>query len=156
MIEKINEFLHYTKYERFLFLGKMMPFIAIVYSIIFLLYKKRMRYAIYFLAFIIINTVINNVLKATIQEERPQNSNYEPWLSIDNYGMPSGHAQTLGFITGFFLYKYPKQYGLFFLNVINSILTSLQRVYGNYHTERQALYGLLIGLCIGVVSASYM
>lgn len=155
ILDRMNEFIHYNSYERFIVLGKSMPYIAILYSSLFLLYKHRYRVLLYFFVYLIINTAINGILKATIQEQRPIHSNYKAYTMIDNYGMPSGHAQTLGFITGFFLYKYPKQHGLLFLNILNSVLTSFQRIYSEYHTEKQVIVGLLVGFIVGI-TAGYM
>lgn len=110
-----------------------------------------------YLNFLIIGTVLTNILniilKLCIQSPRPLKDNRALEIAISNgerisfnkYGMPSGHAQNCGFFLGFV--------SLIFKNIlftscylIISLLSLIQRVKYNNHTILQVIVGFLIGL----------
>lgn len=105
---------------------------------------------------------INFGLKRLIKEERPKQMNGK------GYGMPSSHAQFVGFfsvaLTLFLLLRHtpPKnplpshtplhiftRIGLSILALFCASLVAMSRIYLNYHTPKQ----VLVGWMAGVISA---
>ena len=101
---------------------------------------------------LILSTVINEVLKAIIKQQRPLLSHRK------GYGMPSDHAQFMFFLLvvarnmlkdkrfrpGF------ASFGSFVL-FIASVLVMISRVYLGVHTLLQVLIGALIGFIFGAI-----
>jgi membrane-associated phospholipid phosphatase len=100
--------------------------------------KSREKIKEFFLL-LIINVIINYILKFSIKEPRPiQNHNF------DIYGMPSGHAQIITFLT-FYIYYKTKNIYLFVFNLICLFMVMIQRIISNEHSETQVLFGSFIG-----------
>jgi membrane-associated phospholipid phosphatase len=96
----------------------------------------------------IFNYEMNNQLKTMIKEPRPNNP--LPYIGDDLikgrqlYGMPSGHAQIIGFTLGFLiLTKRPMQLILF--SSFIGMLTIIQRWKYRKHTMEQLVAGLFVG-----------
>jgi membrane-associated phospholipid phosphatase len=107
--------------------------------------------------FFIANTLINNVLKDIIREDRPTGQIYLnehdviPNTGINKYGMPSGHAQSTGYsIT--FSYLVVQSPSLLIISVFIGSLTIYQRFKYRRHTIIQLIVGLAIGSLIAIVS----
>lgn len=82
-------------------------------------------------------------VKLIIQQSRPKNSN-NPTSGFDQYGMPSGHSQLIGF---FIVYIYLVIKNIYWLQLygIFGIITLTQRIYDRNHTSFQVLIGFIIG-----------
>jgi hypothetical protein len=107
----------------------------------------KQKYIYGYLVFYIINIFINNLLKITIKENRPNNNNIikEKNTDIHRYGMPSYHAQTV-FFSLIFLYLVNKSIFLFIIELFIAFITLYQRWYNKYHTKEQLIIGTLIGI----------
>ncbi len=147
----------------FMELGYIAPILFFVITCC-LIFHKHLTFYFFFFGFIL-NNIINICLKFTIREPRPQNDNlyFESLFSnhsqttsnnvskrwdIDRYGMPSGHAQNMSFITSFLFFN-TKHYFFTILSILTTLLTIFQRYYYNNHTILQILVGLLMGVIVG-------
>jgi len=137
-------------------IGYFGPNILIILSL-WLLRKNRILLLLYIFGSVI-NVLLNLVLKNLIKEPRPRgdNTNLE-WIknketngrvSIDVYGMPSGHAQSIMFSTAF-IYLALKDLKWVSLFLIISFITLKQRYVYKNHTFLQLLVGCLIGIIVG-------
>jgi membrane-associated phospholipid phosphatase len=107
---------------------------------------------------IFVNTILNLILKAIIQQPRPTEDItkfnlalthgkrflFKDGIPFDIFGMPSGHAQSAFFST-IFIYLSLRQEKLFYFYALFSLLIISQRVTFNYHTILQVLVGAVIG-----------
>jgi len=101
----------------------------------------RRPYLLAFLGGFVINTLLNQVLKEWIKQDRP--------VPIKNsYGMPSLHAQSVSFAT---VYLYcVKQSNLYLLlEGALSLITLYQRWKTRKHTPEQLAVGSVIGSIMG-------
>ena len=101
---------------------------------------------------LILSTVINEVLKAIIKQQRPLLSHRK------GYGMPSDHAQFM-----FFLFVVArnmlkdKRFRPGFARVVSSVLfiasvlVMISRIYLGVHTLSQVFIGALIGFIFGAI-----
>jgi membrane-associated phospholipid phosphatase len=62
--------------------------------------------------------------------------------------MPSGHSQSVLFSTTF-IYLALRKNNIFYIYLIISLLTMLQRVTYNYHTILQVCVGASVGFAVG-------
>jgi membrane-associated phospholipid phosphatase len=147
--------MNYTYYNLFILYGRYIPFLAVLYSILFLFYKYNYKLdtlikpVLYFLVFVGINNILNNVLKLIFKEPRPSTSKYTPIMYSDIYGLPSGHTQNMAFITTYFYLLYPNYTYLHLFNLMNTIITSIQRYLQHAHTIKQILAGIFVGGLFG-------
>jgi membrane-associated phospholipid phosphatase len=122
------------------------PIILIGINIYFL-YDRFFWLCIY-LCFIVINTLINKALKIWIKEPRPNNGKYfisfERLEKEENYGMPSGHAQSAMFSIIFYYLIFGIDEVLYVMFVI-TILTIYQRYINKNHSSLQLGIGLIVG-----------
>jgi hypothetical protein len=123
------------------------PLILFIISIIYL-WKQKYIYG--YLVFYIINTFINNLLKVSIKEPRPNNTTNttnttnEKYTEIHKYGMPSYHAQSVVFSL-VYLYLVNKSVFLLLIEIFIVFITLYQRWYYRHHTKEQLAIGSLIG-----------
>lgn len=128
------------------------PLLIGLINTIWLWYRKI--YLISYLLCLVANTVINNILKNIIQEPRPSGQIYLN-EQLDkgpiSYGMPSGHAQSVGFsIT--FLYLAVHSPAILYVSIFIGSLTLYQRYTYMRHTLSQLFAGLILGTIIGLIS----
>jgi membrane-associated phospholipid phosphatase len=111
---------------------------------------------------IFINAVLNLILKGIIQEPRPIFDNkkvhlmktnlkdlfYNDGIPFNIFGMPSGHAQTVFFIT-VFIYLSLKKKNIFYFFLLYSLFICYQRVKTEYHSLPQVIVGALVGSAFG-------
>jgi membrane-associated phospholipid phosphatase len=116
-----------------------------------------MIYLISYLFYFGVNSLANNVIKNIIQAPRPTEqiflNNYDKCTHdiISDYGMPSGHAQSVGYsITFLYLVVYSPP--VFYISIFISAITMYQRYTYNRHTIIQLIVGLIIGSIVGMVS----
>ena len=128
--------------------GPVISFALTFYSII-----HQIPYLTAFVFGSILNIILNMYLKTIIREPRPENQieyidhnpDYDDLTGFNEFGMPSGHAQTVMFALMFlFLVKghTPFTYAIFFI----SVLTIYQRWKYNRHTVRQLMIGSAVGI----------
>lgn len=106
------------------------------------LWKQKYIYG--YLVFYIVNSFINNLLKISIKEPRPQNTSNEKYTEIHKYGMPSYHAQSVVFSLTF-LYLVNKSTFLLIIEIFIVFITLYQRWHNRYHTVEQLAIGSFIG-----------
>jgi membrane-associated phospholipid phosphatase len=108
---------------------------------------------------LIFSSLLNAALKQMIAAPRPAGEIalfcYQP-RTCDLYGMPSGHAQMVAFITSFFIKNggnvavNPEWFaGMVVGYVVISILTVIQRYAFRAHKLAQLFAGLVIGGVVG-------
>ena len=92
----------------------------------------------------LMNEAFNTILKKYLQVQRP-------FEKGRGYGMPSSHAQFMGFMMGYFFFYKRKKHKLYYFGlIISGILTAYSRVYLEYHSFDQVIVGLLLGITIGL------
>ena len=73
-------------------------------------------------------------------------------------GMPSGHTETMALFFSYVLCytmlnkQNSENYFLVFISLIGFLFTGVQRVLSNMHTQKQVLYGGIIGLLLGPIT----
>lgn len=109
-----------------------------------------------------IDELLNKILKSIIKSPRP----LERKDAYGKYGMPSSHAQFMGFFTSYLILficlrqhqTYRTVFGkavrnlLVVMLVVVNIIVCLSRVYLSYHTLIQVVAGQLIGISLGSLS----
>lgn len=137
-------------------LGSYGPLILLVLSW-WLLWDQKTLFFYYTLG-IFVNSLLNSILKGIIQEPRPMydakkmqllkdnvpDHFYRHGIPFDNFGMPSGHAQSALFSTTF-VYFALRETKWLYVYVPMTFLTAVQRVQLNYHTLSQVLVGAITG-----------
>ena len=127
------------------YVGEFGPVILMIFTIFLLIHKKV--FLTYYFTGLIINTVLNIILKLLIRDPRPSDDTVQR-LNIDQYGMPSGHSQSVGFSTSY-IYLTLHNPNIFILYVIVSMLTMYQRYTSHCHTISQIILGYIVGIGIG-------
>ncbi len=118
---------------------------------------SRKTYLISYVLFFAANSFINGILKNIIQQSRPSGQIYlndhdvVPDSAPSKYGMPSGHAQSVGYSVTF-LYLVVHSPAVLYVSVFIGALTLYQRFKYRRHTISQLFAGLLTGSLIGMVS----
>ena len=109
--------------------------------------------------------LLNVVLKGFIQQPRPRNDrvalelavSHGERISIDRFGMPSGHAQYCSFATLFVLcwlaYHNRTSMGWLLFAVLLTSVSLMQRWWFRNHSLLQLVIGTVIGSILGVVFA---
>jgi dolichyldiphosphatase len=94
----------------------------------------------------LLNEAFNSLLKKSLKVQRP-------FEKGRGYGMPSAHAQFVGYMIGYFwLFDKRKKLKLYYFGlVIAGILTAYSRVYLEYHTLDQVAVGFVLGMVIGLI-----
>ena len=131
------------------------PQILFIISIIVL--WKQQLYLYGYLVFLLINKIINNLLKRIIKQQRPNNGrsimkiedNF--YNGTEKYGMPSGHVQSC-FYSLTYLYLVKQTPIIIIFELFITSLTFYQRWKYNRHTIEQLCVGSLLGSIIGYLS----
>ncbi|KAJ1953854.1 hypothetical protein EC988_002752 [Linderina pennispora] len=135
---------------QFLALMSLIPIFFTVMEATIVLSRRELAGLVLFVGQLL-NELFNFVLKELIREERPRSE------LGDGFGMPSSHAQFMGFFVAYcVLYLEMRvttdrihtrlvQLGALVLG----ILVVVSRVYLNYHTVRQVVAGVAVGLAAG-------
>ena len=117
----------------------------------------RKMYLISYTGFFAVNSFLNGVLKNIIQEARPSGQVYlndhdvVPDSAPSKYGMPSGHAQSVGYSTTF-LYLVVRSPAILIISSFIGALTIYQRFKYRRHTLSQLFTGLVIGSIVAMIS----
>ena len=138
-------------------IGYLGPQILLIISI-FVLYLKQ-NYLFYYIIGLLLNSIINFILKTIIQQPRPSEDlnifniakTHGKRYGFDYYGMPSGHAQSAFFST-IFVYLVLKNTYLTSFYLLISLMTLFQRVKYKNHTTMQVIFGSFFGLLFGYLS----
>jgi membrane-associated phospholipid phosphatase len=138
------------------YIGLFAPIILCLLSLFLL--RNNKKYLYFFFYGFILNHILNIILKVAIKEPRPTTKQKvieigitnEARISFDNFGMPSGHAQSCAYCLAFItmVLKDP------FITAIYTVITFntlFQRYLYNRHTILQLIVGSFIGLCFGYI-----
>ncbi len=132
------------------------PIILILFSWFLLWHFKNLVFV--FKVGLVMNSILNSILKGIIQQPRPIYdakkvhlllTNGKPFffqngIPFDLFGMPSGHVQMSFFIITF-LFLSLKQYNIFYICFPLVLLTSYQRYESRMHSFNQIFVGSIIG-----------
>mmetsp|Transcript_10484 Transcript_10484/g.16811 ORF Transcript_10484/g.16811 Transcript_10484/m.16811 type:complete len:216 (-) Transcript_10484:91-738(-) len=129
--------------------------IFIIVAYVALLYSRRQIHTLFMLIGQLVNEGLNNILKQYIKEPRPHGCKHS------GYGMPSSHAQFMGYFGGFCIlwslvlgsnvdFISDKKTGNAFI-ILLSLLVTYSRVELGYHTETQVIVGGILGVCFAAI-----
>lgn len=123
--------------------------------------------ALYYFGLAIFSEFFNYFLKQIIRQGRPKGakncSGYVTFNKVSkSFGMPSGHSETMGLFTSFwllYLFDLHKRRGLSNLNIVGLVFIVIIGTYVPYsrvvigcHSVAQVLVGYTIGIILGVGS----
>ena len=131
--------------------------ILLIFITVVLLWNKS-NLCTFYIVGLILNSVINIILKGFFQQARPTDdakllkialkngtkSIFKNGIPFNIFGMPSGHAQTCFYSTFFILLSLKNKY-IFLSYFVFSLLVSYQRVYFKHHSVFQVIIGAIIG-----------
>lgn len=125
--------------------------IIVLFMIIYTL-RNHCKYMWVYVFGVFLNNYLNQLLKLWFLEERPKNpisfSKYEKYKNVESYGMPSGHASSIGFSIMYLLLVKANSVWLP-VCIFIGILTCMQRVKYRRHTIEQVYVGLMTGSIFG-------
>jgi len=135
--------------------------IIMIIVVFYVLYKTPITLIVYTL-FLIINGIINRLLKKEIHEKRPNQPisflySNKIKKENNNYGMPSGHSENVFYSTLFLYLNVKKIDTSIVLSLFICAMTIYQRWYFHNHTLSQLLVGAIIGCIFAyIVYSLYM
>lgn len=138
-------------------IGTMGPYLLNIVS--FLLLASKPFFLFFYILGTFINIVINFTLKVWIQDPRPKEDiklfelgvKHGKRSTFDQYGMPSGHSQSVGFSFAYIFLTIQNYYiSLFYLSIC--LITLMQRFEYKNHTFPQIIVGFFLGLFFGYLS----
>ena len=138
-------------------IGFFAPSILFILSI--LLLRHMSNYLKFYIAGTILNNILNIILKLFIKEPRPSKDKKfieigvtnDILISLDKFGMPSGHAQCCGFSLAFITLVFNNPI-ITTLYLIITLATLMQRYLYNNHTVLQLIVGFIIGIFFGYIT----
>jgi len=123
---------------------------------------------IYFFMVSIFSEIFNFGIKNIIKQARPKGAkNCSGYVTFNktskSFGMPSGHSESIGLFTSFWLLylwdKYKEENNISILNIIAIFLILLISLYVPYsriligcHSVSQVIVGYIIGIILGTIS----
>ena len=121
---------------------------------IFYLWPQKFYLSVY-IVFLFLNVFINKGLKLILQDPRPKPNggdfdDIKNYTGAEQYGMPSGHAQS-AFFSIVFLYLVTGYVEVSLVLFFITILTLYQRWKSRKHTFMQLLAGSFVGGIIGFI-----
>ena len=135
-------------------IGFSAPGLMIMISII--LFRNKRKYMSYLIFGYILCVILNILLKYIFKEPRPTNDwqllqlgiTHSKHFSFDIYGMPSGNAQSCGFLLVFtaLVLNDPFITGIY---AVLTLITMYQKYLYENHSIKQVVVGLVIGLVFG-------
>ena len=126
---------------------------VILFAITFYCVINRTPYLIAFVFGSIINIFINKIIKITIREPRPRNQIPfidEELIGTEQYGFPSGHAQSSFFSLAFLAFANGPPLTIYFMTFLCAI-TLYQRYIYRRHTIKQLVSGSIIGIIFAYI-----
>jgi len=144
-------------------IGQNGPLLLLIFTIFLL--RNKYNFLFYYILFLIINLLVNIVLKGIIQQPRPSIDTktfqkmmknkerfiYKHGIPYDIFGMPSGHSQSV-LMSTIFIYLSLRDIKVFILYLFVTLITLTQRVIDNHHTVLQVICGSIIGILLAVVA----
>jgi membrane-associated phospholipid phosphatase len=135
------------------YIGYYGPIILLIATIMLMI--ARTKILILYITFFIFNVFLNGVLKLLIREPRPSGNilfnDSENTKKGEQYGMPSGHAQSVAFTTMFlYLFTKPADHYL----VMGAGFIGAITLYQRYKYKRHSISQLLVGTTIGALVAT--
>jgi len=138
--------------------SSLQPFIIILLLTVYLVYKRTSRVAFIGLNFLFTQVLNSAILKHIFAEPRPDGA------CSTSYGFPSGHSAQSTCWLIWLLFEWilfhdkvpfkswkPHSFLRIFALVIVPF-TPISRYYLNYHTIKQIMFGLLVGvICAGII-----
>ena len=122
--------------------------IFLIISYVTLILEKPQTIIVFGLLGQLLNEVLNSLIKKYLKMDRP-------FEKGRGFGMPSAHAQFMGYMIGyFFLFSviFTRKYRIYYYGlVIGGILTAYSRVYLQYHSLDQVMIGLVLGIIVGLI-----
>ncbi|NDB84546.1 MAG: phosphatase PAP2 family protein, partial [Alphaproteobacteria bacterium] len=73
------------------------------------------------------------------------------YSGVEQYGMPSGHAQNVSFIITY-MYLVKKRSVWLIIETVIACITMYQRLSSNRHTISQLSVGFVVGIIVGTMS----
>jgi len=142
------------------YIGLYAPIILFIITLFLL--RNMTLYLKYFVGGVMLNNILNIILKSAIKEPRPTKDQKAIEIGVkngarigfDKFGMPSGHAQNCGYCLAFILMTLNDPFITAFYTLI-SFISLFQRFLYNNHTILQLSIGLIIG-CIFGYTTYYM
>ena len=134
------------------YFGNYILLIAVIIEI-YARHKYKNIVYVYIIIAQLFNEIINRLLKNIIKQPRPIGYEYVNTWDMHKpgeYGMPSGHAQTVFTETSFLIF-FSNNIKIKIFAVIQSLLTVYQRWYYKKHTVAQLIAGACIGILLGQV-----
>ena len=136
-----------------------------LFSAFVLAFVMNQRIGYIYILSVILSHIINHVLKILIKQKRPDGAkdchDYVTCnIEADGYGMPSGHAQSMGLTFSFWLLyiwnnKQIKNKGVKIIGSIFIIISCVSVIYSRIlfgcHSELQTITGTIIGLILGIL-----
>lgn len=158
--------MYFMIYTIFNYLGKYGPIIMLIFSLYLLSDKQNLQF--YYLIGLVINSILNLILKGIIRQPRPcddeKNFNialknipetiFKDGVPFNIFGMPSGHAQSALYSTTY-IFLSLKNIKVLLFYVFLSIIIVLQRIMKQFHTVFQVVVGLFIGSFMGYVAFNF-
>lgn len=105
----------------------------------------------------VLTVLINYILKRIIKQPRPNDLNPE----ADDFGMPSNHAQFIGYFCGIYciyLMRIPsttlsRMLKCIYVSTLQlfGVLVCFSRYYLKYHSLPQVVWGYFTGICLSVI-----
>ncbi|KAA0196802.1 Dolichyldiphosphatase [Fasciolopsis buskii] len=123
-----------------------------------ILFKRDLFTMLYFSG-LLLNRVCNSIIKKYLKQHRPNVPNRP---SPEDFGMPSDHAQFMGFFLSFSALLIILRLGersmrrsiriiLLTVCTMTTVLTCYSRIYLQYHTVAQVLVGTVVGAVLGAI-----
>jgi membrane-associated phospholipid phosphatase len=135
------------------YIGYYGPIILLIATIMLMI--ARTKVLILYIFFFIINSYLNRVLKLLIREPRPAGNilfnDSENTKASEQYGMPSGHAQSVAY-TAMFLYLFTKPSTNYL--IMGACFVGAITLYQRYKYKRHSISQLLVGTTVGALVAT--
>ncbi|XP_063902486.1 dolichyldiphosphatase 1-like [Zophobas morio] len=148
-------------YGKTLALTSLLP-LFLISSMATVIFIRRDLQTIFFFTGVILNELLNFILKTVYNQARPTFTGYHHRGVYSKAGMPSNHAQFVSFfafyLSWFLVMKCETLKGWKILHIAviwaPSVLCITSRVYLRYHTLEQVLSGMFFGFIFFLIWAS--
>ena len=136
--------------------GYFAPYVLGLFSILLLIYRRLYTCLVVYSVGYGLNTVINLGLKGIIKEPRPSEDQQlfsfesigDKRISMDRFGMPSGHSQSV-FYSTLFIWFAIKNVWITLCFFLISMISVYQRIKYKNHTWKQVFLGAILGSVMG-------
>ncbi|MEX1013764.1 MAG: phosphatase PAP2 family protein [Candidatus Paceibacterota bacterium] len=132
------------------FFGEYLPYILLLFAVIFILKKEGVLNKIYSFCFITFSLIISEGILATlikflVKREKPSDllSNASVIIESSGFSFPSDHA-VFFFTLAFAIYYFNKRWGLWY--IVFAFFIGLARIASNVHWVTDVVGGIVISL----------